>query len=325
MRILSKREIESLISMQDVIAVMEEVFAALARGEALVPERTIISIPGTDSSILFMPGYLATSGAVGVKAVSVFPTNAARNIPTVSAEIFLCDSNTGETKAILEGSLITALRTAATTALATKHLARENAECLGVFGAGIQAKSQIESHFEVRSINRVLIYDPNAQRSAALVNHVQSARGSTCQCAAAESPGEVLASSDIIITATTSTVPVFDGRSVKEGTHINAIGSFQPFVREVDDTTVKRSRIFVDSHEHALKEAGDLIIPMKSGIIKRGDIKAELGELVLGKRKGRGRGDEITLFKSVGLAVQDIAVAEVVYQRACERNLGIAV
>jgi ornithine cyclodeaminase/alanine dehydrogenase-like protein (mu-crystallin family) len=325
MRILSRQEIETLISMRDAIALMEEVFAALARGEALVPERTALSLPGTDNSIVFMPGYLVKSGSIGLKTVSVFPTNAARGIPTISAQILLCDSETGETKALLEGGYLTALRTAATTAVATKHLARETAESLGVFGAGVQAKSQIESHFEVRLLKRVLIYDPNKQRAAALVKHVQSTRGSACECTAAGSPGEVLASSDIIVTATTSPVPVFDGRSVKEGTHINAIGSFKPVVREVDDAIVRRSRIFVDSYEHALKEAGDLIIPMKSGIINRGDIKAELGELIVGTKKGRERTDEITLFKSVGMAVQDIAVAEVVYQKAREHNLGLVV
>jgi alanine dehydrogenase len=325
MRIVSRQEIETLISMREVIAVMEEVFAALARGEALVPERTVLSLPGTENSILFMPGYLAKSGAIGIKAVSVFPTNAARGAATISAQILLCDSESGGTKAVLEGGTITALRTAATTAVATKYLARGNAESLGIFGAGVQARSQIESHLEVRPLKRVLIYDPNKERAAALVQHVQSLRGSECKCAIAENPAEVVANSDIIVTATTARTPVFAGQSVKEGTHINAIGSFRPDVREVDDATVTRSRIFVDSYEHALKEAGDLIIPMNSGIVRKEDIKAELGELILGRKKGRERADEITFFKSVGLAVQDIAVAEVVYRKARERDVGLVV
>jgi ornithine cyclodeaminase/alanine dehydrogenase-like protein (mu-crystallin family) len=325
MRILSRQDIEALISMGDVIVVMEEVFAALARGEALVPERTVLSLQGTDNSILFMPGYLVKSGGVGLKAVSVFPSNLAHDIPTISAQILLCDSETGETKAILEGVYITALRTAATTAVATKYLAPTEAQSLGVFGAGVQARSQVESHLAVRSLKRITVYDPDRQRVAALLAHVQSLVGGQCECAAAGSPAEVLATSEIIVTATTSRTPVFEGRSVREGTHINAIGSFKPDVREVDDTTMSRSRIFVDSYEHALKEAGDLIIPMKSGIIDRRDIRAELGELILGRKKGRERADEITLFKSVGMAVQDIAVAEVVYRKACERNLGLVV
>lgn len=325
MRILARQDIEKLISMRDVIAIMEGVFAALARKEVVVPERTVLSLEGTDNSILFMPGYLTKSGGIGLKAVSVFPTNAARGIPTISAQILLCDSGTGEAKAILEGGYITALRTAATTAVATKHLARENADSLGVFGAGVQARSQIEAHLEVKPLKRITIYDPNTQKAAVLVQHIQSLRGSACECAAAKSPQELPATSDILITATTSHTPVFEGRSLKEGTHINAIGSFKPGVREVDDTTITRSRIFVDSYEHALKEAGDLIIPLKNCIISENDIRGELGDLVLGRKKGRESPEQITFFKSVGMAVQDIAVAEVVYRKACEENIGLVV
>jgi ornithine cyclodeaminase/alanine dehydrogenase-like protein (mu-crystallin family) len=325
MRILSRQDVEALISMQDVIALMEEVFADLTRGDAFAPERTILSMPGTDNSVLFMPGLLAKSGSIGIKVVSVFPANAVRGTPTIAAEILLCDSETGVSKALLEGGRITALRTAATTALATKYLAREESAHLGVFGAGVQARTQIESHLAVRPLTRIAIYDTDKKRAAALVSDVRSLVEGKCECVAAESPAEILEVSDIIITATTSRAPVFEGRSLREGTHVNAIGSFKPDVREVDDATVKRARIFVDSYEHALKEAGDLIVPIKSGIIKRDDIRAELGELVLGRKKGRERRDEITFFKSVGMAVQDIAVAEVVYRKACELNLGMQV
>ena len=325
MRILSRQDVDALISMQDVIAAMREVFADLARGAASVPERTVLSMPGTDNSVLFMPGLLAKSGSVGVKVVSVFPTDAARGIPTISAQILLCDSETGVAKALLEGGRITALRTAATTALATQYLAREESSRLGVFGAGVQAKAQVESHLVVRPLARIAVFDMDKKRAATLVSDVRSLVEGKCECVAAESPAEILGTSDIIIAATTSHTPVFDGKSVREGTHINAIGSFKPEVREVDDTTVKRARLFVDSYEHALNEAGDLIMPMKSGIIKRDDIRAELGELIVGSKKGREQAREITFFKSVGMAVQDIAVAELAYRRACERSLGLEV
>ena len=325
MRVLAKQDIEKLISMREVIALMEEVFSALTRGEAVVPERIVLPLEKTDNAILFMPGALTKSRGIGTKAVSVFPSNADKGLPTISAQVLLCDYETGEAKAILEGSHITALRTGATTAVATKYLARKDARNLGVFGAGVQARSQIMAHLEVRSLKRIMIYDPNTQKAAALAQEVQSLAGSDCECSAEKDARELPPASDIIITATTSHTPVVEGRSVKEGTHINAIGSYKAHVREVDDVAIRRSLIFVDSYQHALKEAGDLIIPLKSGIISKSDIRGELGELVLGRKPGREWPDDITFFKCVGIAVQDIAVAEVVYRKACDQGIGLVV
>jgi alanine dehydrogenase len=325
MRILARPDIENLITMREAIAAMEEVFAALTEKEAHGPERTVLTLDRSENSILFMPGYLRKSRGVGLKVVSVFPTNAARDIPTISAQIMLCDSETGEVSAILEGGYITALRTAATTALATKYLAREDAASLGIFGAGVQAKSQIEAHREVRYLERLIIYDPDGKKAEALAQHFQLLCGQSCTCSAAGSPDELVALCDIIVTATTSQTPVFKGDSLRKGTHINAIGSYKPHVREVDDATMRRSRIFVDSYEHALREAGDLIIPLKTGVIEERDILGELGELVLGRKKGRETFDEITFFKCVGLAVQDIAVAQRVLEKAVRGNIGLVV
>lgn len=325
MRIIARRDVENLITMQEVIALMEEVFAALTEKEAHVPARTALSLYASDNSILFMPGYLRKSGGVGMKVVSVFPSNAAKGIPTISAQIMLCDPETGEVTAVIEGGTITALRTAATTAVATKHLARQDACSLGVFGAGVQAKSQIEAHREVRNLESIIIYDLDMKKAEALVQHFHVICGQSCTCSVAASPDELVVHCDIIVAATTSHTPVFNGNLLRKGTHVNAIGSYKPHVREVDDATIRRSRIFVDSYEHALKESGDLIIPLETGVIEERAILGELGELVLGSKKGRETSDEITFFKSVGLAVQDIAVAQRVLEKAARGNLGLVV
>jgi ornithine cyclodeaminase/alanine dehydrogenase-like protein (mu-crystallin family) len=325
MRILARQDIEKLITMREAIAAMEEVFAALTEKEAQVPDRTVLTLDRSDNSVLFMPGYLKKTGGVGLKVVSVFPTNAAKGIPIISAQIMMCDPANGEVNAILEGGYITALRTAATTAVATKYLARGDACNLGVFGAGVQAKSQIEAHREIKNLARIIIFDPDRKKSEALAQHFQLLCGQSCKCSAAGSPEELVTLSEIIITATTSQTPVFKGDSLLKGTHLNAIGSYKPHVREVDDATIRRSRIFVDSSEHASREAGDLIIPLSTGVIKEHDILGELGELVLGRKKGRQTTDEITFFKCVGLAVQDIAVAQRVLEKAIQGNVGLVV
>jgi alanine dehydrogenase len=325
MRILTRQDVENLITMREAIAAMEEAFAALAKKETQIPERTVLTLERSDNSILFMPGYLTSSGGVGVKVVSVFPTNAARGIPTIAAQIMLCDPETGEVSAILEGGYITALRTAATTAVATKNLAREDADNFGIFGAGVQAKSQIEAHREVRNLQRIIIFDPDKGKAEALAQHFQRLCGQSCRCSVAKSPDELVVLCDIIVTATTSETPVFNGDLLRKGTHINAIGSYKPHVREVDDATIRRSRIFVDSFEHAPREAGDLIIPLKTGVIGERHILGDLGELVLGRKKGRETSDDITFFKSVGLAVQDIALAQRVLEKAIRGNIGLVV
>jgi alanine dehydrogenase len=325
MRILVRSDIENLITMREAIAAMEEVFAALTNQEVQVPERTVLTLDQSENSVLFMPGYLKRTSGVGLKLVSVFPANAPKGIPVISAQIMICDPANGEVSAILEGGHITALRTAATTAVATKNLARGDARNLGVFGAGVQAKSQIEAHREVRDLSTIIIYDVDRNKAEALAQHFQSLCGQSCRCSAAKSPEELVTLSDIIITATTSQTPVFKGNWLKKGTHINSIGSYKPHVREVDDATIQRSRIFVDSYKHALKEAGDLIMPLKTGVMSERHILGELGELVLGRKKGRELPDDITFFKSVGLGVQDIAVAQRVLEKAIQGNVGLVV
>lgn len=325
MRILSRQEIEELIDIGEIASLMEEVFVAVTEKKVLIPERIVFTKDRAEDSVLFMPGYLKSTDGIGVKVVSVFPSNARRGVPTIAAQILLNDAETGAVRAILDGTYITALRTAATTAVATKYLAREDASRLGIFGAGVQGQEQVKAHCRLRPLDSIVVFDPIAEKAQALASQSREWCGDSVGINAAKDPNDLLSQCDIIITATTSQSPVFDGAHLKPGTHINAIGSYKPRVREVDDVTIQRSRIAVDSYEHALKEAGDLIHPLRRGILNETDILAELGELVLRRKTVRRTPEDITFFKCVGLAVQDIAVAQRVLEKAERNNVGTVV
>jgi ornithine cyclodeaminase len=263
---------------------------------------------------------------MGIKVVSVFPGNPSHNgRSTISATILLNDPQTGEILAVMDGAYITALRTGAVSALATDLLARKNAHRLVVFGAGVQARSQIDALRIVRPITDVRIFDPDPSRAIRLVEELRNEDDGACEFAVAASPEAAIRDADIVVTATTSRTPVFAGRLLKEGVHINAIGSFKPEHREVDDDAISRSRLFVDSFAEALSEAGDLIIPLSTGIISKDAIEASLGDLVLGTRNARQEDNEITFFKSVGLAVEDIVVAAHIFEKARTASAGIVV
>jgi alanine dehydrogenase len=322
MRLLTRDDIRKLISMKEVIELMRVLFCEVGKGNVVVPDRAVIDLNNGRDAILFMPGFIAKNRSVGVKVVSVFPENISTKIPTTNATVLLNDPDTGEVISMLEGGFITSLRTGAVSAVATEVLAVQDARNLGVFGSGVQARTQIEAILEVREVESVKIFDVNHESSKHLALEFQKMRGNNCVFQSVQSPDELVPNCQIIVTATTSKTPVFDGNLLRDGTHINSIGSFKPHVREVDDETITRSKIFVDARSLSLKEAGDLIIPMKKGLISENEVQAELGELVLGKRKGRESADEITFFKSVGMSVQDIAVASMVHKKALDDNIG---
>jgi ornithine cyclodeaminase/alanine dehydrogenase len=322
MRILKKEDIKKIITVKEAIEIMKRTFSQIYRKEVVVPERTLINIEDQKGTMIFMPAYLSKNKALGAKIIGVFPENYLKRIPTISGIILLHDVETGIVLSMMDAQYITSLRTGATSALATDFLARKDSEEIGVFGAGVQAKSQMDALLEVRNIKIAKIYDPNQEKSRKLSEEMNSLNGSRCHFCSVSSPKKAIINSDIIITATTSRSPLFDGALIKEGTHLNVIGSFKPQFREVDDTTIKRAKIFVDSRSHCLKEAGDILIPLKKGLISKRKICAELGELISGKKKGRVNDREITLFKSVGIAAQDLAIAQWVYEKAEEKDIG---
>jgi ornithine cyclodeaminase/alanine dehydrogenase len=317
---LSKSQVSSVLTMPESINAVEEAFREFALGTAILPTRVALSIPERQGWLGVMPAYLQHTGSLTTKIVTVYQNNLARHgIPNVLAAIVLNDVETGRAEAVMEGSQITTMRTGAVTGVATKYLARNDATRVGIFGAGVQAKRQLQAICEVRKIESALAYDTDKKRTNDFIAET-SADG--FNVSAASGPDQIVQESDIIATATTSNTPVFNGRYTRPGTHINAIGAFIPTAREVDDETISTSKIVVDSIEAALSEAGDIIIPLKNGVIQRKNIWAELGEIVTGKKPGRTSNEEKTFFKSVGLGIQDAAVAMLVFKKAQSLGLG---
>lgn len=320
--VLSRSDLEKILNMKDVIEYVEMAFLELQRGTAILPMRATITLAEKHGWIGVMPAYLGRIGSLSTKIVTVFEKNLEKNMPTIMATIILNDSETGAPLAIMDGTLVTAMRTGAVCGAATKYLARKDSKIVGIFGAGVQARTQLMAMRVVRDIKRALVHDVVKERAESFASEMSNAlRIPVEEC----DPKELVAQSDIIVTATTSKTPVFDGNWVKPGTHLNLIGSFKPDVREVDEKVIKKAKIVVDQKSAALEEAGDIIIPLKAGIITERDIYAELGELVAGLKPGRTSDSEITLFKSVGLGIQDCAAAWLAYARAKEKGVGIEV
>ena len=318
--ILSKSQLRSVLTMGDCIDAVEEAFREFALGTATMPTRVSLSLEDKAGWLGVIPAYLARAGSLSTKIVSVYANNATvHGLSNVLATVILNDAETGEPVAILEGSYVTAMRTGAVSGVATKYLARTDSEVVGIFGAGVQARKQLQAVHEVRKIQSVIVYDTDKDRARDFLADVSGT--SKLSISVASTPSELVRASDIIVTATTSTAPVLNGRDVKAGTHINAIGAFTPTSREIDDETVSTSKIVVDSVDAALAEAGDILIPLRHGVIQRQDIWAELGEIITGKKSARTSAQEKTLFKSVGLGIQDAAVAKLAFEKA--RRLGV--
>jgi ornithine cyclodeaminase/alanine dehydrogenase-like protein (mu-crystallin family) len=307
--------------MTDVIEAVERGFREYKTGRCVVPVRMPVPIEKAEGIFLFMPAYLEKEGFFGTKIVSVFPGNIERKLSTIQAAYLLNDPTTGELLALIDGILLTAMRTGATSAVATKYLSRKNAETLGIIGAGAQAPFQAEAISKVRPIRRMLVHDKEQK----IAENFSRAVSKSLQIPVhvMDSPRDVVVESDILVTVTTSKVPVFDGRDLKMGTHINAVGAYTPEMRELDDFTIASSKIVVDTYEGCMAEAGDLIIPMRSGKLSREKIYADLGEIVLEQKPARMRDDEITLFESVGFALEDLVVASLAYRKAKERGIGL--
>jgi ornithine cyclodeaminase/alanine dehydrogenase len=320
--ILSRSDLEKILTMKDVIEYVEMAFLELQRGTAILPMRATITLSEKHGWIGVMPAYLGRMGSLSTKIVTVFEKNLEKNMPTIMATIILNDSETGAPLAIMDGTLITAMRTGAVCGVATKYLARKDSKNVGIFGAGVQARTQLMAMCAVREIRKALVHDVVKERAESFASEMSKILKIPVEAC---EPRDLVAQSDIIVTATTSKTPVFDGSWVKPGTHLNLIGSFKPDVREVDEEVIKKAKIVVDQKSAALEEAGDIIIPLKAGIITEKDIYAELGELAAGLKPGRTSDFEITLFKSVGLGIQDCAAAWLAYMRAKEKGVGMEV
>jgi ornithine cyclodeaminase len=297
---------------------MKAAFAELSTGKANTPLRTALPIPAVEGLALFMPAHAPSSG-LGAKIVSVFPRNAEFGQPIIHGIVILLDAATGEPLALCDGAFLTAWRTGAASGAATDVLARPDAKTAALLGCGAQARTQALAIDAVRALDSLRVYALRADRVQQFIAEMQPQVRATL--AAAPSSADAVRGADIVCAATTSPTPVFDGALLKPGAHVNGIGSYTLQMQEVDAVTVARARIFVDSRESALAEAGDLVIPQRAGQT-RAEGWIELGEVVAGIKPGRQSPDEITFFKSVGVAVQDVAAAGAALAEARARRLG---
>jgi alanine dehydrogenase len=319
--LLTRADVQSLLTMGDAMAAVEEAFRQLALGAVDMPQRPVIRVPDHHGSVLFMPAYISGMGALGMKVVSVYADNPKlHNLPTVMGLILLNDARTGEVVAIMDGGWITAMRTGAVSGVATRHMARPDAKVATIFGAGVQARTQLMAVAEARHLDRALVVDIVAEQRDRFAADMSTQLGIPVE--PMSEARAAVEQADILVAATSAATPIFDGEWVVPGTHINGIGSHAPGMRELDTAIVRRSRVIVDLRAAALAEAGDLLIPIEEGAITADYIAGELGEVLTGKVAGRTSPDEITLFKSEGLAIQDVSVAACVYELARERGVG---
>ncbi len=321
MLVLGRKELERLLTPVAVIRAVESAFARYARGEATVPSRLALTAE-EGGLLLVMPSSMAAA-ALGAKLVSVYPKNRERGLPTIFATYVLMEPGTGRPLALLEGGFLTGIRTGATSALAARYLARSDSRVIACFGAGVQAAFQLRCLASVFALERVLVVGRSRVRAERFCEAV--ARELRVPVTLAETPGQALSQADLVTCATTSSTPVFGGTDLRPGTHVDAVGAFRPETREVDTETVARARVVVDTYAGAWEEAGDVLIPIKEGAISRSSVHAELAELIIGAKSGRQGPDEITLFKSIGFALEDAAAARLAYDEARAAGAGVEV
>lgn len=324
MLILNAEEVRKALPMHEAIETMKQAYASLSDGKAEVPLRTRLPISPHDAVSIFMPAYVQTdeTEALAVKVVSIFPKNLERGLALIQAAVLVLEPDTGRPLALLEGNTITAIRTGAASGAAIDILSRPESRIVAIFGAGAQGRTQLEAACTVRKIDKAWIFDSDAQRAATFAKEMAGQGRIPRDVRPAATSREAIAEADIICTATTSTSPVFEDKDLKPGAHISAIGSYTPEMVEVPAQTIQRAKVIVDSRLAVLAESGDLIQPIQSGLISASHVFAELGEIVLGRKPGRQTSEEITYFKSVGVAVQDVMAAQLALKIAQMMNLG---
>ena len=322
MLVISDADVEALLPVADAISLVREAFIAFSRGDIICPQRLPLPLQPPGAVLLSMPAYDGHLHA-GVKLVAVQPANAGAGLPVVRGTYMLFDARTAEALALMSATRLTALRTGAAGGLAADLLARREAKVLAAIGAGVQAETQILGALSVRPIEMVWVYDQNQAQAAALVERLRPRV--QVRLAVATTAAEAIAGADIVVTATNARTPVFPDDAVREGTHITAVGAYTTEMQEVPDATVARAALYVDSREAAWAECGELHGSLARGSIGHDHVRGEIGDLAKGIIPGRQSEDEITMFKSVGLAAQDLFCAAAVYRRARAAGRGVEV
>jgi ornithine cyclodeaminase len=319
--VLNQSEVEQLLPMSDCIGIMTEALTSLAKGEAYNPLRGVIRPPGAKGVLGMMPSYKGgEKPAFGIKVISVFKGNPLIGKDAHQGIVLMLSGETGEPLAMMNASAVTEIRTAAVSGVATRLLARKDAADLAIIGSGVQARSHLAAMASVRTVKRARVVSKNIDNARKFVRNFQSRYSFPLEVV--ERVEDAVRGADIIVTATSSVEPILKREWISPGAHLNVVGSSIPTTREVDSATMAASSLFVDRRESTLNEAGDYLFAMREGAIGPDHIRAELGEILTGTKPGRTSKDEITLFKSLGLAIEDLASAEFVYRRAVESKLG---
>ena len=320
--LLRESHLRELLTMRDLIPLMARTLGTFSSGGAVQPLRSVTDVKRHDAFLGVMPAYLGGDAeeALGLKAVAVYPGNAAHHLPTHLATILLIDPPTGVLRAVLDGRLITEMRTGAVSAAATDRLARREARVFAMLGAGVQARSHVEALREVRPPAEVRVWSRTQAGAERFASETRERLGVRVTVAA--SPEQAVRGADVLCTVSGSTTPIVEAAWLAPGAHINSVGAPRPDWRELATDVVRRARLFVDSREGALAEAGDVIGPIREGAITERHIIAEIGEVFAGRRPGRERPDELTLFKSLGMAVEDVAAARFAYASAQAKGIG---
>ena len=323
--ILKESDISSMITMRDIIEADKEALSIYSSHKSNIPLRSNLNVPEYNGQCLFMNGYAAPAKALGVKIVSVYPENINKNLTSVPATMVLVDAETGVVNSLIDGTYLTRLRTGAISGLATEILSRKDSKIFALFGTGGQAVTQLEAVLTVRNIEEVRVFDVFKERAKDFAKKMSDKFGKkfNVKIIAAESSDAAVDNADIITTVTTSKKPVFDVNKVKKNVHINGVGSYTPEMVEIPgDILVMANKIYVDTRDGAINESGDLITPIKEGLITIEKINGELGEVINGLIKGRESDDEMTFFKTTGSAVLDLVAAQKIYEKAKAKGVG---
>lgn len=320
MLLLSETDVRHLLSMDDLIQSMEAALAEFSSGRTQQPLRTVLEIGPGHAFFGVMPAFMPAAGALGTKLVTVFGSNAALGLPSHLATILLLDPTTGELLSVMDGRYITEARTAAVSAVSARLLAREDAGVLAILGSGVQARSHLRAFSHVRALRDVRVWSPSESHRRTFAEEMH--REIAAHVSPVASVQQAVDGADLVVLATAAREPILRSEWIADGAHIAAVGACRPDHREMDTALVKRARVFVDSRTGALAEAGDLVMPMREGAIDAAHIAGELGQLASGAVAGRLSPGDVTLFKSLGMAVEDVAAAHLAYERATERGLG---
>ena len=319
-RLLTEDQVRTLLPVSDLISAMEAAVARFSAGEVIQPVRTVLTSGPTQAYFGLMPAYIEQPARLGAKLVTIFNENHARGLPSHLATITLFDAETGALIALMDGRYITEMRTAAVSAVSARHLSQPSASTLGIIGSGVQARSHLEAYVEVRGLEDVRVWSPQPRNRERFVEEMTGRVAARIR--AADTAEEAVRGADLIVLATSCEQPVIDEEWVDAGAHVVSVGACRPTQREMAPRLVAKGRLFVDSKAAAFVESGDVVIGIREGLFDSSHVAGELGEVVLGRVDGRTHHDEITIFKSLGMAVEDIVAADLVLRRASEAGAG---